>query len=61
VPPPSAPGDRAAAFIRVFARGVHTHPEALEVMRRSATCQPRAWAAGVSLKIGWSFSGFGAQ
>ncbi len=25
----------------------------------SATYQPRAWAAEVSLKIGWSFSGFG--
>ncbi len=33
VPPPSSPGDRAAAFIRVFARDVRTHPEALEVMR----------------------------
>lgn len=32
-PAPSAPGDRAAAFLRGFARDVRTHPEALEVMR----------------------------
>jgi AcrR family transcriptional regulator len=33
VPPPSTPGDRAAAFLRAFSRDVRTHPEALEVMR----------------------------
>jgi len=32
-PPPSSPGDRAAAFLQAFARDVRTHPEALEVMR----------------------------
>jgi len=32
-PASSSPGDRAAAFVRGFARDVRTHPEALEVMR----------------------------